>query len=136
MDGERVFLGTGWNFPPTFSAGGREVAIVSGVEDIHQSLHILLSTRLGERVVREDFGCDMTSLLFAEVDQEFINTLTSLVSNAILLYEPRIIMNELTVSAADDDEGKLLITIDYTIPSVNSRFNMVFPFYLTEARIV
>jgi len=132
MSTDWAFLGTGWSFPPTFQAGGQEVEMVSGVADIHQSLKILLTTRLGERVMHEEFGCDMTHLLFEEVNQDFINTLTSLVTNAILLFEPRIKLNGVAVLDSDIGEGRVMINIDYTVPSVNSRFNMVFPFYLTE----
>jgi len=32
--------------------------------------------------------------------------------------------------------GALEIRIDYMIPATNSRFNMVFPFYLNEATAV
>jgi len=48
MSNDPAFLGTGWSFPPTFTRRGADVALVSGVEDIHQSLQILLSPRLGE----------------------------------------------------------------------------------------
>lgn len=51
------FLGTGWSFPPEFAAGGAEVAMVSEVEDVHQSLAILFATRPGERAMQESFGC-------------------------------------------------------------------------------
>ncbi len=65
MSTDQPFLGTGWSFPPAFTKGGAEVEMVSGAEDIHQSLQILLSTRLGERVMQDEFGCDLHSVLFA-----------------------------------------------------------------------
>ena len=107
--------------------------MVSGNEDIQQSLDILLSTQLGERVMREDFGCDLTGLLFEEVDQGFINSLTTLVTNAILYFEPRILVNRLDVSDSEIEDGLLLINIDYTVSATNSRYNMVYPFYINEA---
>src|SRR5205809_1009841 len=79
---DQAFLGTGWSFPPTFTQGGAEVALVSGAEDIQQSLQILLSTRLGERVMEDEFGCDLHSALFEEVDQSLINTLNGLITDA------------------------------------------------------
>ena len=42
----------------------------------------------------------------------------------------------LTVSGEDDIEqslGLLLVTIDYTVRATNSRYNLVYPFYLREA---
>ena len=40
---------------------------------------------------------------------------------------------QLSVTESEDQEGLLLISIDYTIRSTNSRYNMVYPFYLKEA---
>jgi uncharacterized protein len=133
MTVEQSFLGTGWSFPPTFTIGGAEVEMVAGVEDIHQSLQILLSTRLGERVMRDDFGCDLSYVLFEEIDQSLVNSLTRIVSDAILYHEPRISLDSLDVSESEIQPGLLLISIEYMIRSTNSRFNMVYPFYINEA---
>ena len=133
MPTDGSFLGTGWSFPPTFTKGGAEVEMASDVEDVHQSLQILLSTRLGERVMQDDFGCDLSYVLFEEVDQSLINSLTSIISDAILYHEPRITMDALDVSESETQQGLLLISIEYTIRSTNSRFNMVYPFYINEA---
>ncbi len=133
MPNDGSFLGTGWGFPPTFTAGGAEVEMVSGSEDVSQSLQVLLSTRLGERVMQDGFGCDLDSVLFEEIDQGLINRLTSLMTNAILYHEPRITLDRIDISASEAEQGLLLISLDYTIRSTNSRFNMVYPFYLNEA---
>jgi len=133
MASDQSFLGRGWTFPPTFSRGGADVEMVSGPDDIQQSLQILLATAPGQRVMQELFGCDLEGVLFEQVDQSFINTVTGMVSNAILDYEPRIDLNKLTVSESEQSDGLLLISIDYTVRSTNSRYNMVYPFYLKEA---
>jgi len=44
-----------------------------------------------------------------------------------------VLLNEVDVSDARAGEGLLLITIDYTVRATNTRYNMVYPFYLTEA---
>ena len=133
MASDQSFLGRGWTFPPTFSRGGADVEMVSGPDDIQQSLQILLATAPGQRVMQELFGCDLEGVLFEQVDRGFINTVTGMVSNAILDYEPRIDLNKLTVSESEQSDGLLLISIDYTVRSTNSRYNMVYPFYLKEA---
>ena len=133
MGTDQSFLGTGWSFPPTFSKGGATIEMVSGAEDIHQSLQILLSTSLGERVMQEDYGCDLTATLFEEIDQNLVNSITSIISNGILYHEPRIILNKLDISESETQQGLLLISITYTIRGTNSRFNMVYPFYINEA---
>lgn len=127
------FLGTGWAFPPRFAPGGASVEMVSGHDDIAQSLAILLATRRGERVLREDFGCELSAFLFGEISQRMVGQVRDLVSDAILHHEPRIRLDEVQVSAERAGEGVLLVTIDYTVRATNSRFNLVYPFYLREA---
>ena len=136
MPTDQAFLGTGWSFPPTFTPGGADVALVSGAEDIQQSLQILLSTRLGERVMQDEFGCDLHGVLFEEVDQSLINTVNSMIADAILYHEPRITLDQLDVTESPDEQGLLLISLEYTVRSTNSRFNMVYPFYINEATVV
>lgn len=132
---DRSFLGRGWAFPPRFGANGSDVEMVAGEEDIRQSLQILLSTRLGERVMNEEFGCDLTVVLFEELDQSMVNTVQQVVNDAILYHEPRVDLLNLDVSESADEPGKLLINIEYAVRGTNSRYNMVYPFYLNEANV-
>lgn len=133
MDRSGDFLGTGWAFPPAFAAGGAEVAMVSGNDDIAQSLAILLATRRGERVLLDDFGCELGEFLFGEISQGLIGRVRDLIADAILHHEPRIELNEVQVSEHLAAEGVLMIRVDYTVRATNSRFNLVYPFYLREA---
>jgi uncharacterized protein len=130
---DNSFLGAGWSFPPAFAAGGGDVHIVSGAEDIEQSLAILLSTRQGERVMQDDFGCELGQFLFGEVSQGLIGRVRSLIADAILQHEPRISLNSIDASENAATDGLLMIAIDYTVRATNSRYNMVYPFYLNEA---
>ena len=130
---EQSFLGTGWGFPPAFGRGGATVVMVSDNQDIEQSLQILLATRLGERVMQDTYGCDLHDMVFEEMDQVLVNNMTRTVSDAILFHEPRIVLDSLDVSESASIQGLLLISIGYTVRKTNSRFNMVYPFYLNEA---
>lgn len=127
------FLGQGWSFPPSFSRGGRDVQRVADHQDIQQSLSILLGTAQNERIMREDFGCDLQRFMFEEVSQSLINSLTALITDAVTYYETRIKLNNVLVDQDEQVDGLLKITLDYTVRSTNSRFNLVYPFYLNEA---
>lgn len=133
MADANAFLGRGWAFPPAFSGGGAQVAMVEGEDDIEQSLAILLATRRGERVMQPDFGCDLNEFLFAEITPSLVGQVRDLVAGAILNHEPRIRLEEVDISDARAGEGLLVITVDYTVRATNSRFNLVYPFYLREA---
>jgi phage baseplate assembly protein W len=130
---QATFLGTGWGFPPSFSRNGRDLQRVSEQEDIQQSLQILLGTAQGERIMLEDFGCDLQRFMFEEITQSLVNSLIGMITDAILYHEPRIEVNNIDIDESSEVEGLLLIAIDYTVRSTNSRFNMVYPYYLNEA---
>ena len=130
------FLGTGWSFPPSFSPELGTVEMVSNEEDIHQSLQILLSTSVGERVMQPDYGCDLNDYLFESLNATVIGLIKDRVRNSILYYEPRIVVEKIDVTAADSFdiiEGRFTISVDYSIPETNSRFNYVFDYYRNEA---
>ena len=129
---QQSFLGTGWDFPPTFGRDIYEVKMISDEEDIRSSLAILLSTRIGERIMQPTYGCELTKLLFEPLDTTLKAYLKDLINDAILYHEPRIILNDLKLEPADMNEGIIEITLDYTIASTNTRYNYVYPFYLSE----
>jgi phage baseplate assembly protein W len=135
VSGGNSFLGTGWSFPPSFAVCGSDVHVVSAAEDIEQSLEILLSTQRGERVMQDDFGCDLSEFLFGEISQGLIGRVRSFIEDAIVHHEPRIALNSVDVSESGAEAGLLLISIDYTIRATNSRYNMVYPFYVNEATL-
>ena len=131
------FLGTGWGFPITFSKrNGCTVRMVSEEEDIRESLSILFNTRLGERVMRPDFGGALEDLLFEPVNASLIAYIKDLITKAILYYEPRIDLENVEILTNQVNEGFVEIDLTIIIRETNSRFNFVFPFYLNEATIV
>jgi hypothetical protein len=130
------FLGKGWAFPPTFDLATGAVEMVSDEEDIRQSLHILLSTTLGERVMQPGYGCNLNDYVFEGLSSTTIGYIKERVANSILYYEPRIVVERIEVTGAgsiDNLEGRFLIHLTYSIPGTNSRFNYVYDFYKNEA---
>src|SRR6185437_10912389 len=93
MVADEQFLGTGWAFPVTFGNQGRAVAVASAEEDIRQSLEILLSTHVGERVLNPTFGWKRDSLMFEPLSTSFAAYLVKEIETAILFFEPRIELN-------------------------------------------
>jgi phage baseplate assembly protein W len=129
------FLGKGWSFPPAFYEGGAAVVLISGEKDIEQSLQIILSTSLNERIMNSGFGCDLRQFLFGEIDNSLISQLRNIIERALLKYEPRIKVEKVDVLTAEASNGLLNISVSYLVPASNNRYNMVYPYYLTEANI-
>ncbi len=132
MDTKKSFLGTGWSFPPTFDNKSGAVRMVSDEKDIAQSIKIILFTAFGERMMRPEFGSNLSTVLFNAVDSLTLNRIKDFVSRSILNFEPRVSLNDVKIERDEVIDGKLLITLDYTIRSVNVRTNIVFPYYFKE----
>jgi phage baseplate assembly protein W len=127
------FLGQGWSFPPQFDSETKALALVSAEEDIRQSLYILFHTEPGERVMNPAYGCALRQFLFEGMVSSTLTQLQEVVSKAILRFEPRITVGAVQADVSRLAEGILQLEVAYTIRSVNSRHNVVFPFYLQEA---
>ncbi|MFP5274399.1 GPW/gp25 family protein [Coleofasciculus sp.] len=132
MELNTSFLGTGWSFPPTFNQETAAVELVSDAEDVRQSLEIILSTQPGERIMHPDFGCELNQFLFEEITQGLITGIKGIIADAILYHEPRVDLEAIDISESADQVGLLFISINYLLRTTNSRFNLVYPFYLQE----
>ncbi len=127
---ENNFLGTGWGFPPSFSLGDGETIMVTGEQDIKESLFILLSTAPGENLLHPDYGCPLHLLVFNPVNAALHSRIKDMIETAILRFEPRITVEKISIQQSSFFEGRLDIELEYTIITTNTRTNMVYPFYL------
>ncbi|AEL28447.1 GPW/gp25 family protein [Cyclobacterium marinum] len=132
MEDDLDFLGKGWSFPPTFDKDSASVKMSSGLIDIQESLWILLSTRLGERVMQPKYGCQLDELQFENLNRTTITYISELIRTAILYHEPRIEVEKIEILEEEMVSGKVLIKLNYLVRSTNSRMNMVYPYYLNE----
>ena len=127
-----AFLGRGLGFPPTFDRNVGDLRMVEAEADIVESLQIILATRPGERILEPDFGCNLDQMLFEPLNLTLISYMREVVRIALILHEPRIEINDVSIRQDGALEGRVLIAVDYTVRSTNSRFNFVYPFYQQE----
>ena len=125
------FLGSGWRFP--LQLDGSQVARAAAEDSIQQSIWIILATSPGERVMRPDFGSGLQDLVFAVNDVSTQGQIEDRVRSSLVLWEPRIQVQDVEVAADADDPALLLIRIQYQVRTTNNVFNLVYPFYLTQA---
>jgi Bacteriophage baseplate protein W len=123
------FLGTGWSFPVESDANG-QIVLASDEASIRQSIWMILGTSPGERVMRPDFGCGLYDLVFAVNNPATTGQIVRTVREALIEWEPRIDVLDVFVTPDEAQPNLLLIEINYQVRTTNSRFNLVYPFYL------
>lgn len=135
MGADTHFLGSGWGFPPSFErfGGALKARQVAGEEDIRESLHILLSTAPGERVMQPEYGCGLRRMVFGHLDESTVTAIKDVVATAVLRHEVRITLDDVQVDASEMADGALRLRLDYRVRSTNSRANMVYPYYVPGA---
>ena len=129
---EKTFLGIGWSFPPSFNKESSDIKMVSDETDIKQSLEIYFNTKLGERIMRPEYGCVIHEHIFDKIDESILNILSFELTQNIGQIEPRIIIEKIQIKQSNLESGELQISIEYKIISSNVRDNIVFPFYINE----
>ncbi len=132
FDQQNDFLGKGWTFPPTFNRTLRSLEMTEKTEDIEKSLQILLTTAIGERIMQPRYGCNMEDLVFESLDTGTRTIITDKIKTAILFFEPRIKVEKIELNDSKGQEGEITVHVEYSVPSTNSRYNFVFPFYRNE----
>jgi phage baseplate assembly protein W len=132
---EVAFLGTGWSFPPAFSRYTYSVDMVSAEQDIRESLWILFSTSLGERIMLPQYGSQLWQMVFQNINTTLLTQLADIVRQAVLYWEARIDIDDVRAEPDPTIPGLVLIAVSYTIRHTNARNNLVFPFYIQEGTI-
>lgn len=127
------FLGRGWSFPLAVGPDD-EINMVADEDDIRQAIRIILETDPGERVMRPDFGAGLRRMVFEPINTSTMALVQQRVEAALVAWEPRIDVQQVVVSAERAALGVLDIRIDYLVRTTNTFYNLVYPFYLQEAR--
>ena len=117
MDSSRAFLGKGFAFPPEVDPVTGHFRMAEGEEDIRQAIYIILMTRLKERAMLPEFGCNLQEYIFDLPDTAF---------------ESRLRQVEVTVDKKDLPRGTIYLNISYYVRATNNPNNLVFPYYLEE----
>ena len=132
-DQSNDFIGTGWKFPIEFKKNLKTVVMLTGEEDIKNSLDVLFATNVGERIMHANYGTALQTFLFMPINKSTLTYMQAIISDEILFNEPRIVLNNIEIESSVEENGRLDIIIDYKVTATNNRYNYVYPFYLKEA---
>jgi hypothetical protein len=126
---EHDFIGAGWAFPVTTDATGG-IALAVREREIEQAIRLVLQTAPGERPMRPEFGCRIGDYVFGPANAGTAGMITYEVRRALDRWEPRIEVQDVSVSFDVADLGKLYVDVRYVIRATNDERNLVFPFYV------
>ena len=129
---EHGFLGAGMKFPPQINKTTGRFVVSSEEESVKESVYLILMTQRTERFLRPEFGSNLMSYTFMDINMTSVNMMVRDLTEQILRQEPRVQDVEITTDS-QVKEGCLLVNIDYTVRSSHVRDSLVFPFYLNAA---
>ena len=132
MNKSKDFLGRGFAFPPRIDSATGQFVMAESEEDIRQSIYIILMTRMKERAMLPDFGCNLHEYIFEVPDSDFEVQIGSENREALMRYEPRIINVDVEVDSNNISKGMINLNINYTVRATNNPNNLVFPYYQME----
>lgn len=129
------FLGRGLKHPFEFmrrtGAPGVSVAASTQHAHIHESIHQILGTRVGERFMRPEFGSRLHELVFAQNDDVLKGLVRYHIIDAIRRWEKRVVVIsvEFDETPENKDRNLLLVRIHYRVIQSQIEGNFVFPYY-------
>jgi phage baseplate assembly protein W len=122
------FVGAGWAFPLGVDARGG-IALARRDQELEQAMRLILATYPGERPMRPDFGSRLRDFVFRSATIDTAAELSQEVENALLRWEPRVVVEYVEVTVDAEERNRLYIDVHYSVKGTNDRRNLVFPFY-------
>jgi phage baseplate assembly protein W len=122
-------IGRGWAFPLRVDGRGG-IALIGGEDEIEASIRMILMTAPGERVMRPDFGCELWDLVFHPLGPNTLGLMDQAVRRAVVQWEPRVELIDVTIDDTASDEGRADILLSYRVKATNDLRNLVYPFYV------
>ena len=122
------YLGAGASFPFAVNPATGRIEVSEGKQSVKESVFIILKTTLGERLLRSDFGTNLNSYTFIDLNPTTLQMLRRKLVNQISSCEPRV--DDIELTAERGQEGMILFNLSYTVRDDNVPENLVFPFYL------
>ncbi|WP_032881578.1 GPW/gp25 family protein [Acinetobacter sp. WC-323] len=100
-------------------------ALMNELEHIRQSIQDLLTTPIGTRIMRREYGSLVPMLIDAPFDDITILQLYAATATAILRWEDRIILN--SISLKTKEAGSYYLDMDCSLVDSNQKASLSIP---------
>lgn len=105
----------------------KDLAKVSSIYAINQSIYIILSTRVGERFFLPEFGTRLYEYLFEPNTYIVKDLVRDEILRCLKMWEQRIENIQVTVTDKNDEGNYLICTIDYKVKDTMETGSFVYP---------
>lgn len=135
-------LGRGWAFPPRWTGvevAGDGVAVPDvvavvdasdGLTHVQEAMRILLRTGVGARVMRPGLGAGVDRYVFEPRTADVCYRLARDVERALLLWEPRVIVDAVEAVPSGEAQDRVDVRIAYRVDRHSRPDNVVLGFHL------
>ena len=113
-------LGRGISFPPRVGPDGR-IAWSAGETNIREAIRIILLTEQRERLMLPEFGGGLGLLLFEPNTVTTRHLLQDRIDRALAEWEPRILVESVSVEQDPSDPEAAIATITYKLVATQVR---------------
>jgi phage baseplate assembly protein W len=124
----KAHLGVGWSFPVKPVNGS--LAFARYEDDVEQAIPIILLTERPERPMLPQFGAGLRRFVFEPNSPATWRAIEQAVQRSLTDWEPRIDIQDVTVTQDPVDANLLLIEVDFVVRATDTSYNRVYPFYL------
>lgn len=101
-------------YPCHLKSGLGRFQSMTELEEIAQSVRMILLTRRGERPYRPNFGTRLDQFAFENLDTTIRNRIRQEVVACLQTWEPRIWMIEVSFPS-DPQDGQLIVQVEYQL---------------------
>jgi phage baseplate assembly protein W len=101
------------SYKPQLNQLGDATKLVN-MDSIKQAVKTIVLTPQGSRLFEPTFGCGVGAYMFELLEDETAKRLEKTIKNALASYEPRILVNSVTVTM-DQERSSLEVEINYLI---------------------
>jgi phage baseplate assembly protein W len=107
----------GVSLPITIGNNGYFAVTYTTKEQVKTNLKNLILTNRGERLMQPNFGCNLRQAIFEQIGNETYDYIRNEIQNAISIWLPYIIVNDVNVTSDDTskDNNRINVKLDYTL---------------------
>ena len=103
----------GWKFPVDVDEATGKIMTIEDNDNVKQSVKLILQTQKGERKMRSNFGTNINSFMFQNIDLTLVNMMSEEISRSIDLWEEHIAGLSVNVGQSTEDMSTLVTEVDF-----------------------